>query len=90
MTRGEEMEEYIKYARNNQPALILVLISLCLILMVGVTYDTVLLNQIKIQATQANNNAQAADNDARAADSDVQKTDQDVTNVCNSVNNLPC
>lgn len=84
------MDGYINYAKNNQPILMLILIAICLILVGGVTYDTVLLNQTRIQATQANNNAQAAAEDARAADSDVQKTDQDVINVCNSVNNLSC
>lgn len=86
------MEPYLKYAKNNQPVLILALMLLCLVLIGGVTYDTILLNQTKIKAiqavdaaNQADSDAQQADSDAQQADQDIQNTDSDVQNVCSAL-----
>jgi cell division protein FtsL len=82
VTRGEEMEEIIKYTKNKQPALILVLILLCLILIGGVTYDTVLLTQTKTQAAQADKYAQHDYYDIRTTDQDVQKNGVVLSGLC--------
>jgi len=76
------MEQYQQYVKKNQPTLILFLIVLCLVLIGGVTYDTVLLNQTKTQATQANTHAQEANYNIRSTDQDVQNNGTVIEDIC--------